>query len=153
MSLIASIFAICPNRCTGMIALVFVGDLLLEPGRIDVEGPWVDIDEDRLAPSRAIEPAVAKNVNVGQITSSPGLIPIAIREQSRASVPLVTPIACFVPQYAARFFSNFLDVRAQDQRLPVAHFVDRPADFVADRQVLRLQVEQFHAHGPERRRD
>ena len=50
------------------------------------------------APSRAIEPAVAKNVNEGQITSSPGLIPRAISEQSRASVPLLTPMACLTPQ-------------------------------------------------------
>ena len=51
-----------------------------------------------LAPSRAIEPAVAKNVNDGQTTSSPGPTPRAISEQSSASVPLLTPIACFVRQ-------------------------------------------------------
>jgi hypothetical protein len=58
------------------------------------------------APSRAIDPAVAKKVKLGQITSSPGLTPSAISAQSSASVPLETPIACLVPQYSARLFSN-----------------------------------------------
>ena len=58
------------------------------------------------APSRAIEPAVAKKVNDGQTTSSPGPTPYAISVQSSASVPLLTPMACFVPQYAARSRSN-----------------------------------------------
>ena len=51
-----------------------------------------------LAPSRDTHPAVAKNVNVGQTTSSPGPTSRAISATSRASVPLVTPTACLVPQ-------------------------------------------------------
>ena len=44
-----------------------------------------------LAPSRAMAPAVAKKVNGVVITSSPGLIPMAISETSSASVPDETP--------------------------------------------------------------
>ena len=71
-----------------------------------------------IAPSRAIDPAVAKNVNDGQITSSPGLDADApSAQQSSASVPLQTPIACFVPQYVGQVPLEPLDVRAEDQRL------------------------------------
>ena len=89
---------------------------------------------------------MAKNVNVGQITSSPGPMPIAISEQSRASVPLLTPIACFVWQYAARFFSNFSTCGPKDQGLRVANFIDGAADFIADGKILRLQIQEFHVH-------
>jgi hypothetical protein len=35
------------------------------------------------------------------------------------------------------------------RRLLVANLIDRPADFIAQREVLRLQIEQFHVHvGP-----
>ena len=82
----------------------FGGDL----GRIDIERRRIDVRRKRLWPRVArSHPAVAKKVKVGQITSSPGLMPMAISEQSSASLPLLTPMACFVPQYAARFFSNF----------------------------------------------
>src|SRR4051812_34268965 len=45
-----------------------------------------------LAPSREMQPAEAKNVNGLVITSSPGPMPNAMRLQSKASVPLETPI-------------------------------------------------------------
>ena len=40
-----------------------------------------------------------------------------------------------------------LDVRPEDQRLLVADLVDGPSDFVANGQVLGLQVQQLHVHG------
>jgi hypothetical protein len=43
-------------------------------------------------------PAVAKNVNVGTITSSPGPMPNAIIATSSASVPDDRPTACRLPQ-------------------------------------------------------
>ena len=51
-----------------------------------------------LAPSRAMHPAVAKNVNDRADHFIAGLMPIAISEQSSASVPLETPMACLVWQ-------------------------------------------------------
>src|SRR5580698_1683550 len=72
ISLIASIAATCPNRCTGMIALVLgdsfaftdSGETLYVRGSMSAK--------TGIAPSRATQPAVAKNVNDGTITSSPG---------------------------------------------------------------------------------
>ena len=51
-----------------------------------------------LAPIRAMEPAVAKNVYGLVMTSSPEPIPSAISAISRASVPEETPHACAQPQ-------------------------------------------------------
>ena len=51
-----------------------------------------------VAPARWTQPAVAKKVKLGQITSSPGFRSAAIIAASRASVPLLTPTAYFVPQ-------------------------------------------------------
>ena len=60
------------------------------------------------APARHTEPAVAKNVYAGTMTSSAGPssrgerhIPSAMSETSSASVPLDTPTACFTPEYLA----------------------------------------------------
>ena len=59
-----------------------------------------------VAPSRATDPAVAKNENVGVMTSSPGPTPSAIIETSSASVPDDTPIACRTPIACATSRSN-----------------------------------------------
>ena len=42
---------------------------------------------------------------------------------------------------------QLLDVGPEDQGLLVAHFIHRPADFVAEWQVLGLQIQQLHVHG------
>ena len=55
--------------------------------RIHIETLRAGIREYRPAPTRAIQPAVAKNVNDGQMTSSPGPIPSAISATRMASVP------------------------------------------------------------------
>ena len=59
-----------------------------------------------LAPVVAIDPTVAKKVKGVVITSSPLSTPRTFKLKKRASVPLPTPIACFVPQRAAYSFST-----------------------------------------------
>src|SRR4051794_9034159 len=61
-----------------------------------------------VAPRRAIDSAVAKNVNAGQITSSPGPMPSASSTSTIASVPLPTPIVSGTPRYSAASRSNAL---------------------------------------------
>ena len=58
------------------------------------------------APKRATDPAVAKKVNAGNKTSSPGPIPRAMSGKSKASVPEDTPIACFTFKNSAQDFSK-----------------------------------------------
>ena len=76
-----SISAICPNRWTGMIALVCgvmaAGEL--RPGRCCKAVQGSISTKTGLAPRRTIDPAVAKKVNGVVITSSPGPILRAIR--------------------------------------------------------------------------
>jgi hypothetical protein len=50
-----------------------------------------------VAPTRAMQPAVAKNVNGVVMTSSPWPMPSAISATINASVPLETPIAFSTP--------------------------------------------------------
>src|SRR3954470_16906010 len=59
-----------------------------------------------VAPRRAIDSAVAENVNAGQITSSPGPMPSASSTSTIASVPLATPIVSGTPRYSAASRSN-----------------------------------------------
>ncbi len=58
------------------------------------------------APSRSMQPAVAKKLYGVVITSSPGLTPIAISATSSASVPDVTPMPNFACEYSATSFSS-----------------------------------------------
>ena len=65
-----------------MIAFVRSVIAALDLGRIEVERRRVDVGEDRASRrARAIASAVAKNVNAGQITSSPGPIPSASSDE------------------------------------------------------------------------
>ena len=59
-----------------------------------------------IAPRRTTDPAVAKKVNAGNKTSSPGPMPKAISGKSKASVPEDTPRACFTFKNSAQDFSN-----------------------------------------------
>src|SRR3954470_9477804 len=61
-----------------------------------------------VAPRRAIDSAVAENVNAGQITSSPGPMPSASSTSTIASVPLATPTVSGTPRYCAASRSNAL---------------------------------------------
>src|SRR5580765_3503806 len=54
-----------------------------------------------VAPTRLTDPAVAKNENVGVITSSPGPMPSAMSTASSASVPDETVTASATPSMAA----------------------------------------------------
>ena len=58
------------------------------------------------APSRHAALAVAKNVKLGVITSSPGPTPKAISDSRSASLPDAQPTACSVVQTAAIASSN-----------------------------------------------
>src|SRR3954452_1786235 len=75
-----------------------------------------------VAPRRAIDSAVAKNVNAGQITSSPGPMPSASSTSTIASVPLPTPIVSGTPRYSAASRSKALTLgprmKAPDSRIP-----------------------------------
>ncbi len=58
------------------------------------------------APQNNMEFAVATNENGVVMTSSPCVIPLAIKATCSAEVPLLTATACFVPQYSAKLFSQ-----------------------------------------------
>ena len=59
-----------------------------------------------VAPTSAATSAVAQNVNDGQITASPGPIPIARNASTSASVPLAQVTAWRAPQNVASSASN-----------------------------------------------
>ena len=59
-----------------------------------------------VAPAIQMASAVAKNVFVVVMHSSPGPMPSALNVSQRASVPLPTPIAYLVPWNAASSCSN-----------------------------------------------
>lgn len=59
-----------------------------------------------VAPSSATTSAVAKKVNGGTKTASPGPIPQAIRGMSRASVPEAQITQCLAPVMSARRSSS-----------------------------------------------
>ena len=77
------------------------------------------------------------------ITSSPGPMPSAISASSSASVPDDTATAWRDAEHAppARA-SSAVDLGAHDEPLAVADAGDGGEDLVAQRPVLRLQVEQ-----------
>ena len=93
------------------------------------------------APSRDTAPAVAKKVKAGQITSSPGPMSSAISASSSASEPEPQVIANRASQNAASSRSSDFDFLAEDERLVLEDAIDCGAHFVADRRVLRAQVE------------
>src|SRR5262249_29613640 len=90
-----------PKRCTGMIARVrgVIRAATSSASRLSVSGSTSA--KTGVAPRRAIASAVAKNVNAGQMTSSPTLIPMASITSTSASVPLATPIVSGTFRYAA----------------------------------------------------
>ena len=108
MSMSGTISAICPYRCTGMIALTRPPVLRLissSPAarsaaamkastaagdRLKVTGSMSQ--KSGRAPARAMVPAVAKNVNGLVMTSSPAPMSSAMSASSSASVPEETPM-------------------------------------------------------------
>ena len=103
---ISSISAHWPNRCTGMIAFVAVDSLYSTSAgsRLNVSGRISA--NTGFAPSRHTALAVAKNVKLGTITSSPGPTPSANSASKIASLPEAQPTACSAPQYSAIAASN-----------------------------------------------
>ena len=93
---ISSIGAICPNRSTGMTALVRgVTAAATRSGRmLNVLGSIST--NTGVAPTLWMVPAVAKNVKGLVITSSPGPMSSALSASNSASVPLAHPTANFV---------------------------------------------------------
>src|SRR5262245_3819774 len=91
----------CPNRCTGTIALVrgVIAAIAAAGLMLKVSGSMST--STGCAPSRATQPAVAKNEYVLVTTSSPGPISSAISAASTASVPDDMPRACGVCRYAS----------------------------------------------------
>ena len=85
-----------PNKWTGMIALVrlVMAASILAASMLNVTGS-MSTNTGR-APSRAMQPAVAKNVYGVVTTSSPSLMSSAMSASSNASVPDETPSACGV---------------------------------------------------------
>ena len=59
-----------------------------------------------IAPARDTASQVAMKVLAGTITSSPAPIPYPLRISSSASRPLLTPMQCRTPQYAANSLSK-----------------------------------------------
>ena len=78
------------------------------------------------------------------MTSSPGPMPSAISATSSASVPDDTPMACAHAEGRRELALERLDLRAADEPLAVADARDRGEDLLAQRPVLRLQIEQRH---------
>ena len=96
-----------PKRCTGMIAFVrgVIRRAASATSRLKQAG--CESTNTGFAPTRSTPPAVAKNVNAGQSTSSPGPIPSAMSASKIASVPELTPSTYFAPVKSASAFSNF----------------------------------------------
>src|SRR5687768_5486894 len=97
----AGMSAHSPYRCTGRMAFVrgvraratAAGSTLKVSGSISTN--------TGVAPTRLTQPAVAKNENVGVMTSSPAPMPSAISTTSSASVPDETAMASSTPIMAA----------------------------------------------------
>ena len=138
----SSIGAGRPNRCTGMIAFVrsVIARSTSAGSRFSVAGSMST--KTGVAPRRAIASAVAKNVNAGQMTSSPSPIPSASSASTSASVPLATPIACWTPRYSAASRSNALDLGAEDEAAAVEGAGERLFQLRDERRVLRLDVNE-----------
>ena len=96
----------CPYRCTGTRALVrgVIAASILAGSMQFVFAS--ESTKTAVAPAIQIASAVAKNVLVVVMHSSPGPIPRAMKESHSASVPLPTPMAYFIPWYSASSFSK-----------------------------------------------
>src|ERR1051325_4471657 len=93
VSVNTSISTHCPNRCTGIMALVrpVTTDPSCDTSILNVPGSIST--NTGFAPSLTIEPTVAKNVKGVVITSSPGPTLRAIKGSKSASDPDAQPTA------------------------------------------------------------
>lgn len=99
-----------------------------------------------MAPTLLIASAVAKKLNELVITSSPGPIPRPLRASTRASVPLLQPMAWGLPQAAANCCSKAA-IRAPDVLAATQHLQN--GVFEAFTQLMKLlgEIEGGHLHG------
>src|SRR5260370_22323453 len=104
--MIPSISAGWPKRWSGMIGLVRGVMRVSASGTSMLKVSGQEAAKTGVAPTRAIHPAVAKNVNDGQITSSPAPISRATRRSRIPSLPEETPMACGTSTTAARLRSR-----------------------------------------------
>ena len=95
-----------------------------------------------VAPTSATTSAVAQKVKDGQITASPGPMPLAISASTSASVPLAQVTAWRAPQNAASSASNVAHLRAQDELAMIEHARDRGIDRAAKAAALRGDVDE-----------
>ena len=102
------------------------------------------------APSRHTALAVAKNVKLGTITSSPGPTPSAISASSSASLPDAQPTACSVPQYSAIAASNFAHAGPCTNAPDFAHLGHRRVDLRLQALVLARHIEHRNGNRPRR---
>ena len=101
------------------------------------------------APSRHTALAVAKNVKLGTITSSPGPMPSAISASSSASLPDAQPTACSAPQYSAIAASNCAHAGPCTNAPDLRNLGHRRVDLAPQPAVLARHVE--HRNGRARR--
>ena len=93
------------------------------------------------APARLTASAVAMNVLAGTITRSPGRTPSARSASTSASVPEETATQCPTSQAAANSASKAADLLASHERTRVQEAAPGGQDLLAQRRVLRPQVE------------
>ncbi len=91
-----------------------------------------------------MHPAVAKNEYVVVTTSSPGPIPSAIIAASSASVPEDTVTASGDLEVLRKLALERIDLRAEDEALTVADPRDGGENLLPERQVLGLEIQQWH---------
>ena len=110
MAQMAGMSAHWPYRCTGTISFV-LGVIAASISFGSMHLVWgSQSTKTTVAPTIQAASAVAKKVLGCVMTSSPGPMPSAIMVSQSASVPLPTPMACFMPVKAANSFSNFSSI-------------------------------------------
>ncbi len=98
ISIISSIGAVCPKRCTGTMAFVLgVMALATAAGSI-IKVSGNTSTKTGVNPNKAMTSTVAAKVKSAVITSSPGCKPRPIMAICSASVPLAQGMTCFTPR-------------------------------------------------------
>ncbi len=95
-----------------------------------------------VAPSQARLRRSRRKVKAGQITASPGLSPIAIRQMPSASVPLAVPNDVSGTAESREFRLEPLHLRSQDVLPLVDRAEDRAIHPLADAAALRLEIDE-----------
>ena len=131
-----------PNRCTGMIAFVRAVSLPLDVGRVEVQRPGSMSAKTGVAPTRAIASAVAKNVNAGQITSSPGADLERVEDEHDRVGAVRDADRLGHAEVLGRLLLERLDVRPEDELAVLEHLGEGLLELRDERRVLRLDVNE-----------